>query len=195
MARKWKTWRNRAALATVAALLLVNSGCLFLAASAAVGAAAGGGYVYYKGKVSRSYNASFNDVWAATHTALTELGMRIESEGRDALTGEIHSQLADGSKVRIYFDVKESRIPAEPPMTFLGIRVGPIGDEGASLRIFEQIDLHLTNPAVALVGPGGQPVMRNWSPVVQTKATEPPLLPQEPVPAQTPPAAKPTPKQ
>jgi hypothetical protein len=78
----------RVFLAIVAGMLLVNGGCLWLAASAAVGGAAGAGYVYYKGKVTRAYVASFNDVWAATHTALTELGMRVESEGRDALVGE-----------------------------------------------------------------------------------------------------------
>lgn len=190
MARNWKTWRNRAALAVVAGMLLANGGCLFLAASAAVGGAAGAGYVYYKGKVSRPYVANYNDVWAATHTALTELGLRVESEGRDALTGEIHSQLADGSKVRIYFDVKESKLPAEGSVTVVGVRVGAFGDEAASMRILSQIDMHLTHPqpaAAALVGPGGQPAARNWNPVVQTNATEPPLaLPAEPVKAAPP---------
>lgn len=180
MVRRWKVWRTWALLATVAAMLLVNSGCLFLAASAAVGGAAGAGYVYYIGKVTRAYNAGYNDVWAATHTALTELGMRVESEGRDALTGEIHSLLADGSKVRIYFDVKESKIPAEGPLVVLGIRVGTFGDEAASVRILNQIDLHLTHPPTA----AGPPPNRNWSPVVQAKTTEPPTLPVEPIPAQ-----------
>jgi hypothetical protein len=180
MSRSWKTWRKRAFLATVAGLLLVNGGCLFLAASAAVGGAAGAGYVYYRGKVTRPYNASFNDVWAASHAALTDLGMRVESEGRDALTAEIHSLLADGSKVRIYFDVKESKIPAEAPLVVLGIRVGTLGDEAASVRILNQIDLHLSHP-VAAVAP--QPA-RNWSPIIQAKTTEPPQLPAEPVPAQ-----------
>jgi hypothetical protein len=180
MARTWKTWQKQALQATVAGILLVNGGCLFLAASAAVGGAAGAGYVYYKGKVTRPYNANFNDVWSATHTALTELGMRIESEGRDALSGEIHSVLADGSKVRVYFDVKESKIPAEGPLVVLSIRVGTFGDEAASVRILNQIDLHLIHPATASVQPA-----RNWSPVIQAKTTEPPTLPAEPIPAQT----------
>jgi hypothetical protein len=186
MVRTWKTWQKRAALVIVAGLLLVSSGCLALAVSAAVGGAAGAGYLYYAGKASRPYNASFNDAWAATHAALSDLGMRVQSEGRDALVGEIHSLLADGSKVRIYFDVKESKIPAEGPVVVLGIRVGTFGDEAASVRILNQIDLHLSHPAPVAVQPG-----QNWSPVVQTKATEPPLLPAEPVPAKSAPPAKP----
>jgi len=192
MARMWKSWRSRAALLGVAIAMVVQSGCLWLAASAAVGGAAGAGYVYYKGKVSRPYNANLNDVWAATHTALNELGMRVDSEGRDALSGMIHSQLADGEKVRIYLDVKQSRIPAEGPVMVVAIRVGVMGDEAASVRILNQIDLHLTHPAAALAKPSQPP--GNWNPVVQTKATEPPLLPPEPVPAQNPPTTKPTPK-
>jgi len=183
MARKWTIWRNRATLLGVAIVLLSSGGCLWLAAGAVVGGAAGAGYVYYKGKVSRPYNASMNDVWAATHTALTELGMKVESEGRDSLTAEIHTRLADGEKVRIYFDVKDSRIPAEGPLTVIGIRVGRFnGDEAASVRILNQIDLHLLQPPTAAIKP--QPATGNWNPVVQTKATEPPLaLPAEPVPA------------
>jgi hypothetical protein len=166
--------------------LLSSGGCLWLAASAVVGGAAGAGYVYYKGKVSRTYNAGLNDVWAATHTALAELGMKIESEGRDTLSAEVHSRLADGDKVRIYIDVKDSRIPAEGPLTVVGIRVGKlgVGDEAASVRILNQIDMHLVHPPTAGLKP--QPAPATWNPVVQTKAAEPPLAPPpqpEPVPA------------
>jgi hypothetical protein len=181
MARDWKTWRKRAALLGVAMALIASNGCLFLAASAVVGGAAGAGYVYYKGKVSRPYNANMNDVWAAAHTALAELGMKVESEGRDSLTAEVHTRLADGDKVRLYFDVKESRIPAEGPLTVVAVRVGNLGDEAASVRVLNQIDLHLAHPLPVGVKPTQPP--GNWNPVIQTKATEPPLaLPPAPVP-------------
>jgi uncharacterized protein DUF3568 len=182
MARTWKSWWSRAALLGVASAMLLPSGCLWLAASAAVGGAAGAGYVYYKGKVSRPYSANLNDVSAAAHTALTELGMRVDSEGHDAVSGMIHSQLANGEKVRIWLDVKESKMPAEGPLTVVSIRVGTFGDEEASVRILNQIDMHLTHPTAALVGPNGQPVTRNWNPVVQASTSEPPL-PAEPIPA------------
>jgi hypothetical protein len=183
MARNWKNWRNGATVLGLAITLTSSGGCLWLAASAAVGGAAGAGYVYYKGKVSRPYNAGLNDVWAATHTALAELGMKIESEGRDNMSAEVHSRLADGDKVRIYFDVKDSRIPAEGPLTVIAIRVGNLGDEPASVRILNQIDMHLTQPPLP-TGQKPQTAPPNWNPVVQTKATEPPLaLPPEPVPA------------
>src|SRR5262249_7760362 len=80
-------------------------------------------------------------------------------------------------------------------LTVVTIRVGyTIGDEAASVRILNQIDMHLTHPTAAMVGPNGQPVQRNWNPVVQTKATEPPQLQPEPVPAQDQSAITPGPK-
>ena len=182
MAWNWKTWRSRAALLGVASATILQGGCLWVAAGAAVGSAAGVGYYYYKGKVSRPYVANLNDVWAATHTALAELGMHVDSEIRDAISATIYSQLANGEKVRIFLDVKESKIPAEGPLTIVAIRVGALGDEAASVRILNQIDLHLMQPASAAVKPASPPA-GNWNPVVQTKATEPPLLPPEPVPA------------
>ncbi|HMF13515.1 MAG TPA: DUF3568 family protein [Gemmataceae bacterium] len=184
MARNWKSWRNRAALLGLAMSLAATNGCLWLAASAAIGGAAGAGYVYYNGKVTRPYNAHLNDVWAASHSALAELGMRVESEGRDESSAEIHSRLANGDKVRVYFNVRDSKIPAEGMVTVVGIRVGSFaGDEAASVRILNQIDLHLTHPAAAVSKPNGQPPTGGWNPIVQTKATEPPLLAPEPVPA------------
>jgi hypothetical protein len=184
MVQNWTVWRTRAAVLITAITLLCAGGCLWLAASAVVGGAAGAGYVYYKGKVSRPYNAGLDDVWSATHAALTELGMKIESEGRDTLSAEVHSRLADGDKVRIYIDVKDSRIPAEGPLTVVGIRVGKFGDEAASVRVLNQIDMHLVHPPTAGLKPQSPPA--NWNPVVQTKAAEPPLAPPpqpEPVPA------------
>ena len=181
MARNWKSWRKRAGLLVVAMALSASSGCLWLAASAAVGGAAGAGYCYYKGKVTRPYVANLNDVWAATHTALAELGMRVESETRDNISGTIHSQLADGERVHINLDVKESKIPAEGPLTLVAIRVGTFGDEAASVRILNQIDSHLTHPPIAGDQPA-RPAAGNWTPVVQARTTEPPVLPTEPVP-------------
>ena len=183
MALNWNSWRKRASLLGLAMALSASSGCLWLAASAAVGGAAGAGYCYYKGKVVRPYVANLNDVWAATHNALVELGMPVESESRDNISGTIHSHLADGERVHINLDVKESKIPAEGPLTIVSIRVGTFGDEAASVRILNQIDAHLTHPPASLrVQPGGSPAAGNWNPVVQTKAAEPPLLPTEPVP-------------
>ena len=77
MARDWKSWRNRAVMLGMALALTASNGCLWLAASAVVGGAAGAGYVYYKGKVSRPFNASMNDVWAAAHTATIRLATGI----------------------------------------------------------------------------------------------------------------------
>ena len=65
MARRW---RNRIAWLTLAALAVVQSGCLAVAAGCAAGGAAG--YAYYKGRLERDYVANRDDVWAALHTSL-----------------------------------------------------------------------------------------------------------------------------
>ena len=93
--RKWG-W---AVYVIVAAAAVCQSGCLLVAAGAAGGAAAG--YAYYQGRTCQSYVANFEDAWAATHTALGELGMPIVGEERQTNCGVIKTQTSDGDRVRI----------------------------------------------------------------------------------------------
>jgi hypothetical protein len=130
------------ALLMLAGLALANSGCLFVAAGAAGGAAVG--YAYYKGKITETYNAAFNDSWAATHTALAELGMPILKEDRNSDSGTIDSRTAEDDNVRISLDTVKSRIPAEAPLTQISVRVSTFGDRPFSDRVLYQIGMHLT---------------------------------------------------
>ncbi len=180
----------------LAGLALANSGCLLAAAGVAGGAAAG--YAYCKGKVCETYNANFDDSMAATHTALTELGMPILQTQRDGTSGFIESRTADGDRIRISLRELTSKIPAEGQITRVGVRVATFGDQPVSDRILDQVGLHLA-PATAS---GTQPAPPPATPgVVQTGGTAasapvgpsstsvphqtapPPLLPPEPVPA------------
>jgi hypothetical protein len=180
--------RRRLGIAYLAGALiaLANGGCLLVAAGAAAGGGAAAGYVYCKGKVCDEFNANLDDVWAATHTSLVELGMPVLSEERGDGTGVIKTQLANGDKVRIHFDVVPSKIPVEGPLTRVGVRVATFGDHPASERILQQIGAHLMSPAAAqmpnpapgvalqppnsVAGPPPQPVP------VRGQSAEPPLL-------------------
>lgn len=133
----------------VASVLVANSGCVALVAGAA---AAGGatGYAYYKGKVTRTYVAAFDDVWAATRTALGELQMPIVAEERSGLGGTIESK--NGSdKVQITFDVQ--RREGEGTLTQVGVRVATFGDDTVSNRLFDQLGRHLVPATPALPKP------------------------------------------
>ena len=57
----------RIAYLVLAALALVNGGCLVVAAGAAAGGAAAVGYSLWKGRMYRDYNASLNILSVGQH--------------------------------------------------------------------------------------------------------------------------------
>lgn len=190
MERRTTAW-GRAAYAAVALVALANGGCLLVAAGACAGGAVG--YAYCKGKVCQNYVADFNDTWAATHTALAELGMPVVSEERTAAgAGFIESRAADGERIRIYVDNVPSRVPSEGMLTTVGVRIATFGDYSLSDRILYQIGAHLApapapgapTPAPPALGPI-QPTAVS-APAVPTPTGPPPLLPAEPVPVRKP---------
>jgi hypothetical protein len=176
-----------------AVISLGEGGCLLVAAGAAGGAAAG--YAYYHGKVCQAYYANFEDAWAATHTALNELGMPILCEERRDPSGWIKSQTAQGDRVKIKLEVVPSRIPADGPMTQVSVRVGTFGDHPVSERVLYQVGAHLIpGPAVNPPPPPGLAPLPA-APMTTPQTTEPPftssptsapaaapLLPPEPIP-------------
>jgi hypothetical protein len=173
-----------------------QGGCLWVAAGAAAGGAAG--YAYYQGKSCNSFVANFEDTWAATHSALGELGLPILKEERHQASGVIKSQTSDGDRIRIALDAIPSRIPAEGMLTRICIRVGTFGDHPVSERILYQVGAHLVpgTPVAPPPGPANAPMPaiaptpatgQTAEPPVSSPATSasppttPPLLPPEPV--------------
>jgi hypothetical protein len=157
---------------------LLSSGCAAVAVGAAAAGGAGG-YAYYKGKITRTYVASFDDVWAATRTALAELGMPIVNEERSARGGTIDSKTAS-DRVQITFDVQKSAIPAEGTVTQVGVRVATFGDEEVSNRILNQIERHLTLAPAAVPPPLPSPPATAAGPVTLSGPAEsapPPVAP------------------
>jgi hypothetical protein len=180
------TWRQVGQL-TLLLVALVNSGCLLATAGIAGGAVAG--YAFCKGKVCGAYTASGDDTWAATRTALSELGMPILKEERKGSEGFIESRTADGERIKIYLQSDLSKIPAEGQITYVCVRIAVFGDQPVSERILDQVGLHLapvpwsggTPPPPAALGTmqtGGSP---SSAPANLPPATgPPPLLPPEP---------------
>jgi hypothetical protein len=171
---------------------LSSGGCLWLAAGAAGGAAVG--YAYYKGKVCETYQANLGDAWAATKTALAELGMPLVAESQDGLGGFLESRTGTGERVQIHLELQPSKIPAEGGQTRICIRVANFGDKPVSERILYQIGMHLTPAAVAEVRPvPPQPLPQG--PIQPSSYTPPQPLPSG-IPQETapPPLAPDTPK-
>ncbi len=186
MARNWRSLEGRLVFLVLASAALANGGCLWIAAGAATGGAVG--YAYCKGKVCRMYNANFEDVWAATHTALADLHMPIVGEEREGNSGTLHSRLAEGSRVRIHFDLEHSKIPAEGTVTRVCVRVSTFGDQAVSERLLDQVDMHLTRPG-QFMGPPEPPLAptpataQTWGqPQKPVETAPPPLAAPEPAP-------------
>jgi hypothetical protein len=174
---------------------LANSGCL-VATTAGIAGGAAIGYAYCKGRVCETYNANYDDTWAATRTALAELGMPVMKEERKPSEGFIESRTADGDRVKIYVENGASRIPAEGQVCRVSVRVATFGDRPVSDRVLDQLGLHLA--LAPLPGVAAQASSPTAPAVIQTGATQtvsspvglpyqtapPPLLPPEPTPVQ-----------
>ncbi len=168
----------------IAALALVQAGCLVVAAGVAGGAAATG-YVYYKGRVCRDYLASLPDTLAAVRTSLVEMQFPITSEESKNGTAYLTSRTTDGTTIRLYVEPVPSRIPAEGTLTRVSIRVGAFGDEGLSTRILDQVAGHLAPPMLLRPTPQLPAVPPPVHPAAATLPGEtppPPLAPPLPTP-------------
>src|SRR5262245_59008321 len=140
--RTKKAYR-RAGLLLLAAVALANSGCLAVLIGAGAAGGAGVAYAYYQGNVTEDYHVRFEDSRAATRQALAELAMPIVEEKADQASEFIESRTTDGYAVRITLDMLAPRVPADGPLTRIGVRVGTFGDYAVSERVHRQIGAHL----------------------------------------------------
>jgi hypothetical protein len=173
-----KHWIRGLCLATLAALALSQTGCIAAAVVGGVAAAGAGGYALYAADVPRDYPATMDVTWAATQQSVAELGMSVEKAERDNDSAVLETHTGDGTKVRIRLEPRASRVPADGQWTHVTVKVGWLGDDDLSERVFKQIETHVPHaappPGVPVVQPGapaGQP--GPLVPVVETQA--PPL--------------------
>jgi len=136
---------RRAALLTVAVLLLSQAGCAILAVGAVGGSAVA--LAHYNGKITETVPASIDEAATATESALIDLGLTVEFKRIGGRHGEIESTLANHEPLMIDLDQEPLPLPTDPPKTKIGIRISTFGDEKLSKRIFDQITHRLNNPA------------------------------------------------
>ena len=109
--------------------LMVQSGCLALAAGAAVGA---GTVIWTKGKLQQDLDQNLERVYRATKAALNQMDLPILVDRKDDLTAKLESEFADGKRIWIDLDYISKY------NTKIGIRVGPLGDEIRSREILQK---------------------------------------------------------
>lgn len=153
---------------------LVPTGCLGLAVVGAAAGAGAAGYVYYNGLLYRDYNANLGDSVAAVRSALAELQLPLIEEKPDTASVAIRSKTGDGHAIRVHLNVVPNPIPAEPPATRIGVRIGFSGDDVVSARILDQVSRHLTSPAALPPTPASVAPALGPPQPVQTPA--PPLV-------------------
>lgn len=107
----------------------VLSGCL----AAAVGAGAVGTVAYIKGDMEAVENKGIDDVYAATKSAMTKLGLSVTKDQKDAMSAEIIARDAEDKKITIKLN------STGYGSTKLSIRVSLFGDETKSTRIYQEI--------------------------------------------------------
>src|SRR5687768_4237583 len=128
-------WRRGGRLIIGLVLACLCSGCVALAVGAAGGVA---GAVYVMGKLQEELNHPIVAVHEATLQGLRDLNLPISEDKADKLAAHVESKLADGTHVWVDLDsVADSR-------TKLTIRVGVVGDEARSRKIFAVIKTHLS---------------------------------------------------
>jgi len=157
----------------LAVITLGQAGCLVAAVGAAASGAGAAGYFYAQGKVCDEFTASFDDAWAATQEAMSELSLPIKTQARDTnLSGDLESVTSDGDVIRIHIETRPAKIPADGSISRICVRVGTWGDYAVSEKVIHQVEAHLA-PAKAAPAPN-----QTWSgqAAVTPASAEPPLL-------------------
>lgn len=108
------------------------SGCAVLAVGAVVGTIA-----YVEGELVAYVNADMFETVSATNLAASDLGLRALSRTGDEVRATMVAEDSYGNKITIRL------LPETPLVTKVKIRVGNIGDQGYSQRIFKEIERHV----------------------------------------------------
>ncbi|MGH7215724.1 MAG: DUF3568 family protein [Nitrospiraceae bacterium] len=115
-------------------LAFLCSGCFWMAVGAAGGVA---GAVYVMGKLKDEVNYDVSSVHKATVAALAELELKLLEDKVDKLSAHVESEFSGGEHVWIDLEsLSDSR-------TSMTIRVGVMGNEVRSRRIYDAIKRHL----------------------------------------------------
>jgi hypothetical protein len=115
------------------ATVMLNSGCLLVAA----GAAGAGTVAYVRGELAASLGNDFGAVTKATGRAIEQLKFAKVSENADALSARFVVRTAQDKKI----EVELTKIGEA--LTKVEIRVGVFGDETVSMTVLDKIKANL----------------------------------------------------
>ena len=121
------------AVLALGATVMLNSGCLLVAA----GAAGAGTVAYVRGELTASLGNEFGAVTKATGRAIEQLKFAKVSESADALSAQFVVRTAQDKKIEIVL----TKVGEE--LTKVEIRVGVFGDETVSMTILDKIKANL----------------------------------------------------
>jgi hypothetical protein len=142
-----RDWTGRLVFLGLAAVTLLNGGCLAAAVVGATGGGAAALYTYQRGQLYREYPADLNATTAAVRISLSELKMPPGVEKSDGGTVTIETKIPDGKKVHVRVETVTGRLPADAPVTRVSVRVGTFGDDSNSASILDQVSVHLIVPS------------------------------------------------
>jgi hypothetical protein len=125
-------------LSVVGLCLLVNTGCPAVIVGAAAGVGVGAGTVaYVGGELKSTEDASLDQAWGATQTAMGDLGFAITERRKDVFNAELNARGVEVKKIRIALKKISDN------STEFKIRVGVFGDEAKSRQILQTIKQRL----------------------------------------------------
>lgn len=119
-----------------ASMLMLTSGCIVLGLAAA-GAAGAGAMAYNKGDFETTEPVPFGNAMAAVDKTITDMGMSVIKQNRDALTGYVQAKSTFGT-------VRYKLASKGPSLTKIGIRVGTFGDSDYQAHIYSKLKENLS---------------------------------------------------
>ena len=128
--------------ALAAGMLLLTSGCIVLGLATA-GATGAGMMAYNKGDFEATEPVPFEQALTAVNKTITDMGMSVIKQDKDALTGSVRAKSSFGT-------VRYKLASKGPSLTKISIRVGTFGDSDYQAHIYSKLKANLD--AVQTVG-------------------------------------------
>jgi hypothetical protein len=124
--------------ATVAILLLLNSGCAVVVLGGAVAAGAGA-VAWMNGELRSTESLALDQVIPATKAGLKDMGYGAPTQQNEDGNVKFVTYAANGKKVQV------TLVKLSPTSTDIRIRVSTFGDEQLSRQILTKIQSHLVH--------------------------------------------------
>lgn len=129
--------RPTAPLAAAAILALAASGCSTVVVTPGnTGASA----AYANGSLYGAEEVPLDKAWNAVQGAVKELEFKETFSEKDALSGRLYANRADGTGVKFYLKKRDEKL------TQIDIRVGILGNPADSRMLYDKVKAHLNDP-------------------------------------------------